>query len=472
MTDVVLGIDLGTGSTKAALVAASGRVLATARAPHAVVTPRPGWSESDPQEWLRSTASAVRGLSASIQTHEVVAIGLSGQMHGVTLCTRSGLPVRNAVLWSDQRSLSDVSRLQSSLEPILPRLANPLVAGMAGPTLAALRRLEPDALARADLALQPKDWLRMHLTGEVATDPSDASATLLWDVEDDDWSAPACTAFGVDPGWLPQVRPSGAVAGHLNNLGAELLGLPMGVPVATGAADTAAALLGAGLRACEVQVSTGTGGQIARVLSHPAPDPTRRTHLYRTARTHEWYVMAAIQNAGIAIEWALGVLDVTLDEATQAIGESPLGSNGAVFVPYLTGERTPHLDAALTARWVNLRNGTSRADLVRSVFEGVACALRDGLDALRVAGHTIDRALLAGGGSTARWWQQMLSDVMGIPLVPHDVPDASARGAGLLGWASVDHIIESAAEIHRFEALEPEADPGRLLERYRAASSR
>lgn len=460
--EVALGIDIGTGSTKAGLVDDRGRLLAVARSATARAEPQPGWSETDPADWLAGAAEATRSVLCSVEGAEVAAIGFSGQMHGVVVCGSGLEPLRPAVLWSDRRAEPDLDGLRARLGPELQaRLANPVVAGMAGPSLAALRRLEPDLLGRTELVLQPKDWLRARLTGSVATDPSDASATLLWDVETDDWSSGAAEAFGVDPAWLPPVQSSGAPAGSLSADGATQLGLPAGLPVATGAADTAAALLGAGLDVGETQLSTGTGGQLARLVGRAQVDPAGRTHLFRSATGTEpgWYAMAAIQNAGIAVDWAMGVLGAGDDEIDAAMSSGPgaaaAGAGEVTFLPYLTGERTPHLDASLTGRWVGLRPGTGRPELIRSVFEGVALALRDGLDALRTAGHTIDQALLAGGGSLAPWWRQLLADALELPLVPHDAADASVRGAGLLGWAAVGQLIDPAAEVTRLAPVEP-----------------
>jgi xylulokinase len=457
VTEVALGIDVGTGSTKAGLVDRAGRLLAVSRSPHPPAEPRPGWSEADPVDWLRAAGAAtVDVLGRARGPVEVVAVGMSGQMHGVVVCGPDLDALRPAVLWSDRRSEADLEVLADRLGPELrARLANPVVAGMAGPSVAALRRIEPE-LFRAGAVrsvLQAKDWVRGRLTGSVATDPSDASATLLWDIPGDRWSAEAAAVFGVDPSWLAPVLGSSSVAGTLTAAGADLLGLPQGLAVATGAADTAAALLGAGLSVGETQLSTGTGGQLARLVGRPGADPTGRTHLYRATGDH-WYAMAAIQNAGIAIDWAVGLLGAEPAEIDGAM-TAPRSGGEPVFHPYLTGERTPHLDATLTGRWTGLRPTTTRAELLRSVFDGVALALRDGLDALRAAGHPVRSALLAGGGSTAPWWRQLLADALELPLTPHDAVDASVRGAGLLAMEAVGHTIDPAAAVSRGGPIEP-----------------
>jgi len=458
MVEVALGIDIGTGSTKAGLVDGAGRLLAVGRHPHPPSEPRPGWSEADPARWLDAVVSATTEALAGIESVPTVsAVGFSGQMHGVVVCDADAAPLRPAVLWSDRRSEPDLAGLGDRLGPeVRTRLANPVVAGMAGSTLAALRRLEPGLIERAELVLQPKDWVRAQLTGVVATEATDASATLLWDIPGDRWSVEAAEVFGVERGWLSPVAAPGEAAGTLRVDWAECLGLPAEIPVAAGAADTAAALLGAGLSVGETQLSTGTGGQLARLVDEPTVDPSGRTHLYR-AVDDRWYAMAAIQNAGIAIDWAIAVLGADEGEVGAAMSLARSADGAVTFLPYLTGERTPHLDASLTGRWVGLRPGTSRAALIRSVFEGVALALRDGLDALRAAGHPIEAALLAGGGSVAPWWRQLLADTLDMPLVPHDAADASVRGAGLLGWAAVGVEIDPAAGVHRAEPITPSA---------------
>lgn len=456
--DVTLGVDIGTGSSKAGLVDTDGRLLAVARVHHRITHPRPGWSESDPDHWLASAATAVAGVLDQAPDVAVQAIGLSGQMHGVVLVDRAGQPVRPAVLWSDRRAGPELHRVRTRLGATVDRLANPIVTGMAGPTLATLARAEPESMEAIEWTLQAKDWIRLQLTGQVATDPSDASATLLWDVDDDAWSLEACAALDVPSRWLPEVRPSHTTGGHTTVDAAELLGVEPGIPVAVGAADTAAAILGAGLELGQTQVSTGTGGQIARLLDQPIVDRSRRTHLFRAAEDDRWYAMAAIQNAGIAIDWALRVLDADLDRAQEALATTPTGAHGVVFVPYLTGERTPHMNADLTGQWAGLHPETSRNDLIRSVFEGVAYALRDGLEALRDAGHDVGQALLAGGGSVSPRWRQLLADALGIPMIPHDATDASVRGAALLAWRCLNHSINPAAAVHQQPPVEPQQD--------------
>jgi xylulokinase len=405
---------------------------------------------------------------ASCPAARPVVVGMSGQMHGVVVCDARGEPLRPAVLWSDRRAAPYLDVLRAALAGRGVAPANPVVSGMAGPTLAALRHDEPGLLESATRLLQPKDWVRSRLTGRVATDPSDASATLLWDFDGDRWSEATCEVFGVDPALLPPIEPSAARAGSV----AEGSLLEAGLPVAVGAADVAAALLGAAVPCDETQVSIGTGGQIARPTAAAVPDPTRRTHLFRAATPDRWYAMAAMQNVGIAVEWARSTLGVTSEELETVAAASPPGANGVTFVPFLTGERTPLMDPNLSASWHGLHSRHTRADLVRAIFEGIACSLRAGLDALREAGYETDQAILTGGGSTRGWWRQMLADVLGIPLLPHDATEATVRGAALLGWAAAGLMVNPATAVRRGDRVEPITDYTPVRARYEDAVAR
>jgi xylulokinase len=357
------------------------------------------------------------------------AIGLSGQMHGVILADAAGDPVRPAVLWADGRATTGVAAYQALDKGTRRRLANPVVPGMAGPILHWLAREEPAAYGRARWALQPKDWLRLRLTGRAGAEPSDASATLLSAPATDGWDLEVVAALGLRADLLAPVAASGQFAGVTTGT----LGVPSGVPVVHGAGDTPCAALGGDLTAPgDAQLSVGTGGQILVILDAPVPDPTVRTHLYRTAAPAGWYAMAAVQSAGLTLERAWRMLAVTWPEAYALAAQTGAGADGLTFVPHLSGERTPYIDPGIRGGWVGLSLHHERRHLVRAAFEGVAFALRQALDALRDAGHRPACLVLAGGGSVESMWRQMLADILGLPLVPNDRPDTSARGAALL----------------------------------------
>ena len=440
---MLLGLDLGTSSVKALLMEESGTALGEGSASYSVRAPRPGWAESSPDDWW---AAVLRAKDAAVGRRgaDVTALGLSGQMHGVVLADERGRPLRSALLWADARSGGELSAYRGLDESLRHRLANPPAVGMAGPSLLWLRDHEPDEYAGARWALQPKDWLRMRLTGEVAAEPSDASATLLYDLLADDWSYAAVEDLGLRAELLAPLMPSACIAGMLEGEAAGVLGLREGLPVAAGAADTAAAMLGAGLlRPGPVQLTVGTGGQVVTPKDAAHPDPHGRTHLYRAAVPGLWYSMAAIQNAGLALEWVRKVLGASWEEVyEEAFTVSP-GSGGVAFLPYLSGERTPRFDPGARGAWTGLGLDHTRGHLLRAALEGVAFALRQGLEALEDLGITAPELRLAGGGtggSSGEPWRQLLADVLGRPLwlLPDEISAlASARGAAFLaGLAS------------------------------------
>jgi xylulokinase len=432
---VLLGLDLGTSSVKALLLGEDGISLGEGTASYPVRSPRSGWAESFPDDWWDAVVGATK---TAIGPHgaQVVALGLSGQMHGVVLVDDHGTPLRPAVLWADTRSGEQLAAYRQLDEDAQRRLANPPAVGMAGPSLLWLHDHEPDVYAAARWVLQPKDWLRLRLTGDIFAEPSDASATLLYDLLSDDWDYPVVETLSLRPDLLAPLVASADIAGTLTEEAAGLFGLHAGLPVAAGAADTAAAMLGCGLvRPGFVQLTVGTGGQIVAPKRSPEPDPHERTHLYCAAAPDLWYSMAAIQNAGLALEWARRVLGVSWEEVYDEAFAVPPGAGGVVFLPYLSGERTPRFDPGARGAWSGLGLGHSRGHLLRAALEGVAFALREGLEALEDAGIPVPELRLAGGGTASEPWRQLLADVLGRPL--RLLPDAvawvaSARGAALL----------------------------------------
>jgi xylulokinase len=427
----LLGMDLGTSGVKAILLGGDGRLLAEATAGYPVDSPRPGWAETDPPAWWQAVATAVRAARDRAGGAQVAAVGIDGQMHGLVLTDADGTPLRPALLWADARAVEETAAWRRLPEPRRAALANPIVPGMTGPLLRWVARHEPRTYQRARWALLPKDWVRHRLTGTAATDPSDASATLLWDLPADRWAEDVAADVGVDAELLPPVVGSGALAGTLRPDAARTLGLPAGIPVAAGAADTAAALLATGLAdPAEVQLSVGTGGQIVRPVSHPAAAHEPRTHLYRAAAPDRWYAMAAVQNAGLALDWVRRTLQASWSELYGAARARPPGALGVTFVPYLSGERTPVLRSDARGAWVGLGLAADRAALLQAAVEGVAFALRHALEAL--PGPRPDRLRLAGGGSLDPRVRAVLADVLQAELRPVEVRSASAIGAALL----------------------------------------
>ena len=303
---------------------------------------------------------------------------------------------------------------------------------MTGPLLMWVAEHEPRTYAEARWALQPKDWLRARLTGEFHAEPSDASASLLYDVMGDRWDLEVVSALGLDAGLLAPLLPSaGAPAGHLAAEAAAELGLPAGLPVAAGAADTAAAALGSGIGPGDVQLTVGTGAQVIRPLVAPVSRADAGVNLYRSATPDGWYHMGATVSAGLSLNWVREVMNASWAEL-YASADHPGQAHDPIFVPHLSGERTPYSDPALRGSWTALSLADDRTSLLRCALEGTAFAIRDALDAL-LGEHRAPRLRLAGGGTLAAGWRQLLADVLGLPLYAVDVPAASGRGAALLG---------------------------------------
>ncbi|MFM0501246.1 xylulokinase [Paraburkholderia caffeinilytica] len=465
-----LGIDLGTGSLKVAIIDESGREQAAASVAYALDTPHPGWAEIAVQTWWRALREAAGRLPDGLR-REVQAIGFSGQMHGVVLIDADGEAVRPAMLWPDTRALA---LLDQWPEP----QPNPVAPGMAGPLLRWIVQNEPQSAHKTRWALQPKDWLRVALGGVVATDPSDACATALADPAGV-WDQALLERFELPREWFAPLAPAYAAGGVLSSEAARELGLRAGIVLAIGAADTPCAALGSGLaRDGDALLTTGTGGQIV-VLAEHAPQAVRGLHRYRAASDH-WYRMAAMQNVGVALERVRGWLsyewvdayrdafggasggasgDTSGDVPSALIGNASgrLSGNvshgardettvaissaaaGLTFLPYLTGERTPWLNPAARGGWLGLAFDHTRGTMMRAAFEGVAFSLRAGLDAIRASGATVTSLKLAGGGSVDARWRQLLADALNVELYAVDCPNAAPRGAAILGGLASGH---------------------------------
>ena len=437
-----LGIDLGTGSLKVAIVDENGREQAAASVAYALETPHSGWAEISVQTWWRALCEAAGRLPAGLR-RDVQAIGFSGQMHGVVLIDADGAAVRPAMLWPDTRALS---LLDQWPEP----QPNPVAPGMAGPLLRWIVQNEPQSARKTRWALQPKDWLRVALGGAVATDPSDACATALADPAGV-WDQALLERLELPHEWFAPLAPSYAAGGILSPEAAQELGLRAGIVLAIGAADTPCAALGSGLASDgDALLTTGTGGQIV-VLAEHAPQAVKGLHRYRAASDH-WYRMAAMQNVGVALERVRGWLsyewiDAYRDAFGDASDRAPGGATAAIssaaagltFLPYLTGERTPWLNPAARGGWLGLALDHTRGTMMRAAFEGVAFSLRAGLDSIRASGATVTTLKLAGGGSVDARWRQLLADALNVELHAVDCPNAAPRGAAILGGLASGH---------------------------------
>jgi xylulokinase len=448
---VFLGLDLGTSSLKALLLDVDGTTVGTGQSGYSISTPQPGWAEADPESWWEAAPDAVAQATGD-RAAEVAAIGLSGQMHGVVLSDDMGQPLRPAIIWADGRSSSELEAFSELSGSLRRSLGNPPATGMAGPSLLWLRRHERSTYRRAQWALQAKDWLRLRLTLEAATDPSDASATLLYDLSSDYWAKEVIDELDLRLDFLAPIRDSSEICSVLTRASASHLGLRPNLPVVAGAGDTAAAALAGGvLDPGPVQLTVGTGAQVVAPRDRLAIDATGRTHLYRAAAPDRWYAMAAMQNAGVALEWVRTTLNVSWEELYREAFDLEPAGDSLVFLPYLTGERTPFFDPRASGAWIGLQLGHRRGHLLRAALEGVAFSIRQGLEALIATGVPHTQLRLAGGGSLDPRWQQLLADVIGEPLYATPATAASALGAALLAgvgfgaWPDAQRVAKLAA---------------------------
>lgn len=441
--DLLVGIDLGTSSVKVVATDPPGRPVARAARPYPVRAPAPGFAEQDPDAWWQATRMALAEVldTRPVRDGTVRAVGLSGQMHGLVAVDGAGEPVRPAIIWPDTRSREACAAIarRAGAERVRQLTGAPVSTGFLAPSLLWLREREPAAFDRVRSVLLPKDYLRLRLTGDRATDPSDASGTLLYDLRTGEWSGEILAALGLDPAVLPPVRASAAVAGAVSPAAAKLTGLPPGVPVVTGAGDQMAGALTLGVtvpgRAAAV---IGTGGQLITTVAEPVVDPTGRVQTFAHALPARWLLLGAVLAAGQSLEWLARVTGAagTVADLVAEAAQVPAGADGLLFLPYLNGVRTPHVDPSARGCFVGLRLSHTRAHLVRAVLEGVAFAMRECLDAVQELAGPVS-VVCSGGGARLAAWCQIQADVYGQPVRVTHGQDHSARGAALLAGEGV-----------------------------------
>ena len=479
----LIGIDLGTSSVKVVIVdRTDGRLLGAASASYPIDRPQPGHAEQAPERWWRATIDAARRALANADHPPIDAIGLSGQMHGTVLIDRALRPLAPAIIWADQRSASQAAGIERELGSDLLRISGSRVAsGFQGASLRWLVEHEPALIDALHKVLLPKDYIRLRLTGDLATDPADAAGTLLFDLHRGDWSEPLIAASQVDPDWLPPIVPSHAISGRLGRDAALALGLPPGIPVATGTADAPAAALGAGVvDPGSLLITLSSGAQVYAPLTSPAIDPLGRIHTFSAPSPLDpvapWYAMGATLNAGLALNWFRDLFDSSSDGIEPAArferaGTIAPGANGLLFLPYLAGERTPHFDPDARGAFFGLDPSHCREHLERAVLEGIGFALLDAWQVVQeVTASRPERIVLAGGGARSDVWRQIIADQFGLPVVTPRSDEHSATGAAMLAAASLGAEIDDL--VHRWVRYAPPIDPRpEIHERYRSLHS-
>ena len=457
--DLTLGFDLGTSSLKALVMDGAGRVVAGTSRAYPLSRPKPGWAEQQPEHWWRAAADALAELDArGVPLGRVASIGLSGQMHGLLLLDAEGKPVAPCHTWADARCEAEARFItrQVGVERLRAISGSAASTSATAAKLLWLRAHEPEHYAAARHLVLPKDYLRWRLTGAYATNPSDASGTLLCDVAAREWSAELLDALEIPANLLPPIVASAEVTGTLTGVAARELGLRAGVPVMAGGGDAECAALGLGLvgesgdAGCGL-ATLGTAGQFSAVCSTPVIDAMGRMQTLCHVVPARWHLMTAILAGGSALAWLAGLLlpgraqDDALDALLTEAEREPPGARGLLFVPHLNGVRVPEMDSGVAGAFVGLRPEHTRATLTRAAVEGVALALRDGLVAARVLGLSIERVRLAGGVNRAALWARVQADVFGVPVEVGTTEDASALGAALLAAAGTGKIASLAS---------------------------
>jgi xylulokinase len=456
----LLGLDVGTSGARAVAVDETGEVVAEASSEYPLHSPRPGWTEQDPEDWWEGAKEALAKVAAGV---EVVGLGLTGQMHGSVFLDDSGAVIRPALLWNDQRTQAQCRTITGAVgeERLIELAGNPALTGFQAPKILWLRDEEPDNYSRVSSVLLPKDYIRLRLTGERATDASDAAGTLLLDVKERGWSAEILDALEIPPEWMPEVYEGPESTGELRRDVAQELGLPQGIPVAAGGGDNAAAAVGVGVvESGFLSSSVGTSGVLFAASEGFTPDPSGRVHAFCHAVPGEYHLMGVTLSAGGSLQWWRDATDRNYDDLVQAASRIEPGAEGLLFLPYLSGERTPHLDPRARGAFVGLTARHGVPHMTRAVMEGVVFSLRDSLEVMRELGTEVGQVRATGGGARSSLWRQLQADVYGLPIHRTTADEGPAHGAALLSGVAggVYRDVEEACSTVRLreEVTEPE----------------
>jgi xylulokinase len=472
----LLGLDIGTTGARCVALDERGHLVAEATAEYPIYSPYPGWSEQKPEDWWQASCTVIAQVAAQVG-RDIGAIGLTGQMHGAVFLDKHDEVIRPALLWNDQRTAAQAETITKRVgaRRLTDIAGNPALTGFQAPKILWLRDEEPRAYERVASVLLPKDYIRLRLTGEKATDASDASGTLLLDLRERTWSGEILDALEIPVGWLPPVFEGPDQTGQvLQNISSEL-GLQHRLPVAAGGGDNAAAAVGNGIiRDGLASCSIGTSGVLFAHSDALAPDPSGRLHAFCHSVPGRYHLMGVTLSAGGALRWwrdLVGKADY--DELSELASQAPPGAEGLLFLPYLTGERTPHLDPGARGAFFGLTSRHNLSHLTRAVMEGVAFSLRDSLEIMVALGTNPTEIRATGGGARSPLWRQLLADVFGRPIVRTVTMEGPASGAALLAGVTAgvfENVEEACAGISlRPDICKPEAGRTRLYDDYYAA---
>jgi xylulokinase len=439
---VALGLDLGTSGVRILAVDAKGKVIAEVNRHYPLLTPQPGWTEQNPSDWAKQSLLALKDMAKKVKGHNIVGLGLSGQMHGMTPLDAKGEVVRPAILWNDQRTGDAVKSMEKAVPrtEFIQRTGNPAITGFHLPKLVWLRKAEPANFKRTKHSLLPKDYIGYILTGQMASEPTDNSGTNCFHLASKTWDKDILKALKIDLSLFPTVIASHEITGQLKRDVAKHTGLPEGLPVIAGAGDNAAAATGLGLSSRKPtlgSVSLGTSGVIFAPLEQPTPDPQGRVHLFCHA-DGGYNLLGVTLSAAGSLQWYHDTFakDVPFEQLVKLAAKSQPGAQGVTFKPYLAGERTPHLNPDLRGSFTGLSLANNQSDVIRAVLEGVAFSLRDALEIINPLAK-LSSGLATGGGSQSAFWLQMVSDVLKLPLSVPTYNQGAAYGAALLAMKGV-----------------------------------
>jgi len=472
----LLGLDIGTTGAKALACDELGRVLATATAEYPIAAPFPLWSEQNPADWWHGAHAALREVvaRANVDASQIAGLGLTGQMHGAVFLDEHGAVIRPALLWNDQRTAAECQEITERVGArlLIAIAGNPALTGFQAPKILWLRNHEQQNYARVAQVLLPKDYIRLLLTGVSATDASDAAGTLLLDLRARDWSDDILQKLDIPRAWLPRVYEGPAVTGTLLPAIAAELGLPADLPVVAGGGDNAAAAVGTGIvRTGAVSSSIGTSGVIFAHADAIALDPRGRLHTFCHAVPDQYHLMAVTLSAGGSLRWLRdtlresdsGTQELAYDEMMSAAAMVGPGAEGLLFLPYLTGERTPHVDPLARGAFVGLTARHGAAHMIRAVLEGVVFSLRDGLEIMRELGLPISQVRATGGGARSSLWRQIQADIYGSEVATLVAEEGPAYGAALLAgvgsgvFANVEAAVDQCVAVAGVIAPDPAA---------------
>jgi xylulokinase len=462
----VLGIDVGTGGTRAVLVNSKGEIVSSATCEHVpFASPKIGWAEQDPDDWHKATGEAVRQAiyTAAIEPAEISAVGLAGQMHGAVLLDENNAVLRPSLIWCDQRTQLQCDWLNAKLgeQRIIELTSNPALTNFTLTKLLWVRDNEPEIWKRFRRVLLPKDYVRFRLTGEHAMDVAEASGTLMLDVAHRRWSEEMMTAAGLPMTCLPKLYESPEVCGRISDAGAAHTGLRPGTPVVAGAGDQAGGAVGMGIvRAGSVSATIGTSGVVFAATDTPALDRKGRVHTFCHAVPGRWHVMGVTQAAGLSFQWFRQLLrssssSISYDELTREAATIPAGADGVLWLPYLMGERTPHLDPNARGTLTGLAASHTRAHVTRAILEGVAFSLNDTFSLFGEMRVPVRNVRLGGGGARSSLWRQIQADVYGYEAEILAAEEGAAYGGALLAgvgaefWKSVEEACDSVVKVQQ-----------------------